>query len=130
MPSPMSEVTLAVRDFTAMRDFFESLGWQVRSQTGEWCRFETSGSTSFALYGLSGYDQGQFELPPLAEDGTFRGFSIACTVTSRASVDAAYPVVQASSAKVLHEPSPTPWGGYSFHFLDPEGNLWAITHAP
>lgn len=130
VPAPLSEVTLAARDFVAMRSFFQALGWQVRSEVGEWCRFETTGSTSFALYGLDGYDQGQWELAPLAADGSFRGFSIACTVSSPEGVDAAYPLVAAAGGQVLHEPSATPWGGYSFHFLDPEGNLWAITHAP
>ena len=82
------------------------------------------------VYGLAAYDQGQIQLPPLAPDGTFRGLSIACVARSREAVDQAHVSVVAAGAEVLHEPSPTPWGGYSFHFLDPEGNLWAITHAP
>lgn len=110
-----------------MRSFFTSLGWEEAAFFDEWSEFNTLGGR-LALYPLERFgEEWDRPLPPFAPDGTFRGAAFAFKVESDELVAEGYRLVQNAGGVLLSSPHATDRGGYSFGFLDPEGNIWAIT---
>lgn len=58
------------------------------------------------------------------------GLSIGQLVESRAEVDRILELATAGGAGIPAPARERPWGIYSGYFIDPDGHLWEIIHAP
>ena len=131
VPAQFCIVTLGVADLARSATFYRDLGWEQRGDLDAgitW--FKTSGS----WIGLFGHDDlaedagleatPQHELPP------YRGITLAINLASTDAVDLAFARVLDGGGRVVKPAKPTPWGGYSGYFADPDGHLWEIAHNP
>lgn len=121
----VSLVTLGVADVARARAIYERLGWRGESPDGEVVFFQ-AGGVVVALWGrhLVAADVG-------ADDGGgFGGIALAHNVRSPAEVDALLAEAAAAGAEVTRWGAPTPWGGYSGAFRDPDGHPWEVAHNP
>lgn len=128
IPPRLSIVTLGVRDFAAMKAFYDQLGFRTSVEMG-----------TFAMYVLGGVGLGLFPVDELAEEagasdapapGDWRGFSLALNVDTKDEVDAVWQAWVDAGASPMHEPVDRPWGGRTGYVADPEGNRWEIAWAP
>ncbi|MGZ8612633.1 MAG: VOC family protein [Actinomycetota bacterium] len=121
-------VTLGVDDVARSVAFYEALGWERSASSQEeiaWFR------TPHSYLGLFGRDA-------LAEDAAiepggrtaFGGITLAINCPSVADADEVFERALASGASILKRPEPTPWGGYSGYFADPDGHPWEVAHNP
>ncbi|MDX6299337.1 MAG: uncharacterized protein QOF53_551 [Nocardioidaceae bacterium] len=131
VPAQFSIVTLGVADLERSARFYRDLGWEQRGDLDQgitW--FKTSGS----WLGLFGHDalaeDTGLEATPQRDLPAYRGITLALNLGSREAVDRAFAQVQQVGGRVVKAPEPTPWGGYSGYFADPDGHLWEIAHAP
>jgi uncharacterized protein len=131
VPANFSIVTLGVTDLDRSVRFYTGLGWEQRGDVAEgitW--FKTSGS----WIGLFGHDALAEDagLPTVHQDDLppYRGITLGVNLDSVAAVDAAFARVKEVGGRVVKPAEPTPWGGYSGYFADPDGHLWEIAHAP
>jgi len=125
--TPLTVVTLGVRDISRSRAFYEALGLRVSSSSNDNIVFMDAGGVVLALYPRK----------LLADDANvpskgsgFGGVTLARNVRSRAEVDAAFDVVRAAGATVLKPPQEAFWGGYSGYFADPDGHPWEVAFNP
>jgi uncharacterized protein len=56
--------------------------------------------------------------------------AVAQNVASPQEVDAVIAQAKAAGAKVLKQPGPAFWGGYTGGFQDPDGHVWEIAFNP
>lgn len=56
--------------------------------------------------------------------------TIGHNVGSKAEVDQVIEQAEAAGAMITDPPHDTLWGGYSAHFLDPDGHLWEVVWNP
>lgn len=56
--------------------------------------------------------------------------TIGHNVGSKEEVDQAIEQAKAAGATITDPPHDTFWGGYSAHFLDPDGHLWEVVWNP
>lgn len=125
MKQRVSLITLGVRDIDRARAFYEALGWSGQSPDGEVVFFQAGGMI-VALWSRS----------MLAEDSTMQdsggwgGVTLAHNVGSPAEVDNVLAQAEAAGATIGRPGAPTPWGGYSGIFIDPEGHPWEVAHNP
>jgi catechol 2,3-dioxygenase-like lactoylglutathione lyase family enzyme len=128
VPPRLSTVTLGVLDLERASAFYERLGWKRSSAS----------SPEITFFQLGGMVLGLFPRRLLAEDAAvpvteplgFCGVTLAMAFASPAEVDAALAEAEVAGAKVTKPGEPTPWGGYSGYFSDPEGYLWEAVHVP
>jgi catechol 2,3-dioxygenase-like lactoylglutathione lyase family enzyme len=125
MEQRISLVTLGVADVERARRFYEALGWSGESPDGEVVFFQ-AGGVIVALW----------DRRLLAEDSTvvdgggWGGVTVAHNVRSPEEVDAVLAEAEAAGGTIGRAGAPTPWGGYSGIFLDPEGHPWEVAHNP
>ena len=131
VPANFSIVTLGVTDLHRSVRFYRGLGWEQRGDVSEgitW--FKTSGT----WIGLFGYDAlaEDAALEPVAHGDLpdYRGISLAINLNSVVEVDLAFAQVHEAGGRIVKPAEPTPWGGYSGYFTDPDGHLWEIAYAP
>jgi catechol 2,3-dioxygenase-like lactoylglutathione lyase family enzyme len=126
MRQRVSLVTLGVADSARARAFYEALGWSdAVSPDGEVVFFQSGGM----VLGLWSRDE-------LARDsgvedaGGWGGVTLAHNVGSPAEVDEVMAQADAAGARIARAAGPTPWGGYSGVFVDPDGHPWEVAHNP
>jgi catechol 2,3-dioxygenase-like lactoylglutathione lyase family enzyme len=125
MEQRISLVTLGVADVERARRFYEALGWSGESPDGEVVFFQ-AGGVIVALW----------DRRLLAEDSTvvdgggWGGVTVAHNVRSPEEVDAVLAEAEAAGGTIGRAGAPTPWGGYSGIFLDPDGHPWEVAHNP
>lgn len=129
VPQRITLVTLGARDMSALRRFYQNLGWKQTEQSSDaYAVFQTAG-VLLSLFPLAelAKDAGV----PLSEPGdSFRGITLAINVDRPADVDAAIEAVEAAGARILRRPSDAFWGGRTAYFADPENNLWEVAWNP
>jgi len=122
----ISVVTLGVADIERARRFYEALGWSGRSPDGEVVFFQAGGLV-FALWGRE-LLAGDSAVP--VDPGGWGGVTLAHNVRSPEVVDAVLDEAERAGATVARRGGPTPWGGYSGIFHDPDGHTWEVAHNP
>jgi uncharacterized protein len=122
----VSLVTLGVRDLGRARAFYEALGWKTRAEPGDDVVFFQSGCMVLALWGRDelAADSG------VEDSGGWGGVTLAHNVGSSGEVDDVMREAEAAGAAITRSAGPTPWGGYSGAFADPEGHAWEIAFNP
>lgn len=125
MEQRLSLVTLGVADVARSRAFYDALGWEGVSPDGE-VVFYQSGGMVIALWGrdLLTADSA------VADSGGWGGVTLAHNVPSPEAVDAVLDEAAAAGATIGRRGAPTPWGGYSGVFVDPDGHPWEVAHNP
>jgi catechol 2,3-dioxygenase-like lactoylglutathione lyase family enzyme len=121
----VSLITLGVSDVRRARAFYEALGWSGTSPDGEVVFFQAGGQV-FALWGRDHLAADSV----VADSGSWGGVTLAHNVDSPESVDAVLAEAAAAGATIGRPGAPTPWGGYSGVFLDPDGHPWEVAHNP
>jgi catechol 2,3-dioxygenase-like lactoylglutathione lyase family enzyme len=125
MEQRISLITLGVADTARARAFYEALGWSGESPDGDVVFFQ-AGRMIVALWGRDKLAQDS----AVADGGGWGGLTVAHNVASPAEVDAILADAEAAGATIGRAGAPTPWGGYSGVFLDPDGHPWEVAHNP
>jgi hypothetical protein len=128
IPARVNALTIGARDIAALGSFYDALGWQRGSASGD----------DFVIYRMAGAVLALYPRDSLAEDahleatsvGDFRGVSFGINVERKEQVDEAIATARGAGAVVTKEPEDAFWGGRSAYFADPEGNLWEVAWAP
>lgn len=124
MEQRISLVTLGVRDLARSREFYAALGWHGRD-LGE-VVFHQAGGLVVALWGRD-----ELALDSCTHDtGGWGGITLSHNVASPEAVDAVLAEAEGAGAHVARAGAPTPWGGYSGVFHDPDGHAWEVAHNP
>lgn len=125
MEQRVTLITLGVADHAAARAFYERLGWRCTLEVEETVFFQT-GCLVVTLWSRD----------KLAEDsgvtdgGGWGGVTLAHNVGSEDDVDRVIEEARAAGGEISREPTPTPWGGYTGVFIDPDGHPWEVAHNP
>lgn len=125
MEPRLSLVTLGVADTARSRAFYEALGWAGTSPDGD-----------VVFIQLNGLVLGLWGRRSLAEDscvddpGGWGGVTLAHNTRSPDEVDEVLAAAAAAGATIGRPGAPTPWGGYSGIFVDPDGHTWEVAHNP
>ncbi|WP_322409258.1 VOC family protein [Microbacterium invictum] len=127
MAQRISLITLGVADLDRALGFYRALGWSPHAQSidGVVAFFPLDGFV-FALWGRA----------ELAEDsgvddaGGWGGVTLAHNLASPDEVDALLSAAAGAGARISRPAGPTPWGGYSGVFVDPDGHPWEVAHNP
>ena len=125
MEQRLSLITLGVADAAAARAFYERLGWRATLEI-EATVFFQAGDIVVSLWGRDklAKDSG------MTDSGGWGGVTLAHNVRSPEEVDEVIAQARAAGARISREPGPTPWGGYSGVFVDPDGHPWEVAHNP
>ena len=127
MKQRVSLVTLGVGDLARSLAFYRALGWRESS---------TSIEGDVAFFDLGGSVLALWSRAELAADSTvvdgggWGGVTLACNVGAPEEVDAVLSEAERAGATLGRAGAPTPWGGYSGVFLDPDGHPWEVAHNP
>ncbi len=125
MEPRVSLVTLGVADIDRARRFYEALGWSGESPDGEVVFFQAGGM----IVGL--WSRELLAADSAVHDtGGWGGVTLAHNVVSPAAVDEIMAEAAAAGARIGRDPGPTPWGGYTGVFVDPDGHPWEVAHNP
>lgn len=126
MKQRVSVITLPVTDLAASRAFYcAGLGWTPGFDDGDVIFFQCNG------FVLALWSRGSFEQDIQAPStGHGHAFALGHNVESPAEVDRIMAQAAALRAPILKPATPTPWGGYSGCFADPDGHVWEIAHNP
>lgn len=125
MEQRLSLVTLGVADVERAAAFYRALGWEGETPNGEVWFFQAGGMV-LALWGRAELAADSVVTDP----GGWGGVTLAHNVASPAEVDAVLETARAAGATIGRAGAPTPWGGYSGIFIDPDGHPWEIAHNP
>ena len=125
MEQRISLITLGVADTARARAFYEALGWSGESPDGDVVFFQ-AGRMIVALWGRDKLAQDS----AVADGGGWGGLTLAHNVASPAEVDAILADAETAGATIGRAGAPTPWGGYSGVFIDPDGHPWEVAHNP
>lgn len=127
-PAPLANVfTIGVRNFSAQRDFYRSLGWPQVIDDDNYAAFELRG----AVLGL-------FPLQNLAADGNTESapigngisFTIGIMTDSAEDVDRLVDRFRKAGARITKEPEDAEFfEGRSAYLADPEGNYFEVAWA-
>ena len=128
IPARLNVVTIGARDIAKLGSFYDALGWQRGSGSGE----------DFVIYRMAGAVLALYPLDSLAQDshleagpaGGFGGISFGVNVERKEQVDEAVATARGAGAVITKDSEDTFWGGRSAYFTDPEGNLWEVAWAP
>ena len=125
---PLANIlTLGVRDFARLREFYRQLGWPHAFDSDTFTVFEMRG----ALLALFGIDQlgTDARATPEPGHGGIRS-SVIITADRPEDVDALVRRAQAAGATVTKEPTDAEFfEGRDAYFADPEGNYWEVAWA-
>jgi len=125
MEQRISLITLGVADTARARAFYEALGWSGESPDGDVVFFQAGGM----IVALWGRDK-LADDSAVADGGGWGGLTLAHNVASPAEVDAILADAETAGATIGRAGAPTPWGGYSGVFIDPDGHPWEVAHNP
>ena len=119
-------VTLGVSDLARSRAFYERLGWKPSPRSQEDVVFFQAGGLVVGLW-----DRAALAEDSCVDDGAgWGGITLAHNVRSPEAVDEILVVARAAGATIARPGAPTPWGGYSGVFHDPDGHPWEVAHNP
>jgi catechol 2,3-dioxygenase-like lactoylglutathione lyase family enzyme len=127
MDQRITLVTLGVRDLSRSIAFYDALGWRPHpvSVDGEVAFFDTGGLV-VALWGRA-----ELAADSGVEDcGGWGGVTLAHNVVAAEQVDVILADAVAAGARLARAGAPTPWGGYSGVFVDPDGHPWEVAVNP
>jgi len=122
----ISLVTLGVVDFARSKAFYESLGWNARTEEQETAFYQANGVV-LVLWSRAKLadDSG------IADDGArWGGITLAHNVASRDEVQGVIDLARAHGAEVSREPADTFYGGYAGVFRDLDGHAWEVAYNP
>ena len=134
MEPQITVITLGVSDLeTSLRFYRVGLGWQSEGivgtefESGAVAFFPLSNGLQLALYPKQqiAEDANVDETPPSPSE-----FTLGHNVASKEVVDSVMRTADEAGATVTDTPRDREWGGYSGHFLDPDGHLWEIVWNP
>lgn len=123
----VSLITLGVGDLDRAVDFYGRLGWLAANDVAE---------QHVAFFPVPGFIVALWSRAELAADscvddtGGWGGVTLAHNVGSPTEVDAVLEQAKAAGARIGRDGAPTPWGGYSGVFVDPDGHPWEVAHNP
>lgn len=127
IPARVSFVTLAVRDMARMQRFYRQFGWPESTFTDETFAAFRCGGAVLGLFGAENYAKTHGDVPP---PGTFRGVVLSINCRDAAEVDRIHETLRGFDGVTLHgAPQDLSFGGRSFEWSDPEGNVWEVTWA-
>src|SRR6266536_278828 len=127
-PPPLANiVTLGVRDFGALRDFYRRLGWPQVLDSDDFAVFELRGAL-LALFPADNLPSGA-RAEPETSGGGIR-FAIIISVDGPEEVDELAGRVRQAGGTLTKEPVDAEFfTGRDAYFADPEGNYWEIAWA-
>jgi len=125
MEQRFSLVTLGVADTARARAFYEHLGWSGESPDGDVVFFQAGG----VVVALWGRDKLAAD-SAMTDGGGWGGVTPAYNVVSPEEVDTTLAEAERAGAIIGRPGAPTPWGGYSGVFIDPDGHPWEVAHNP
>ena len=125
MEQRVSLVTLGVSDLERAERFYSALGWRRGNEEPEVAFFQCGGMV-LALWGRE-----ELAADSVVEDiGGWGGVTLALNLRSPEEVDAVLAEAAEAGGTIGRSGAPTPWGGYSGVFLDPDGHPWEVAHNP
>jgi uncharacterized protein len=125
MDQRVTLITLGVADHAAARAFYERLGWECTLEAEETVFFQT-GCMVVALWSRDKLAADS----AVSDGGGWGGVTLAHNVRSEAEVDRVLEQARAAGAAIPRAPAPTPWGGYTGIFVDPDGHPWEVAYNP
>ncbi len=126
MDQRISLITLGVANLARARDFYQAMGWQPATGSGDDVVFLQVGGMAFALW-----DRAMLaEDSAVTDNGGWGGVTLAYNVSSPETVDLVITEARGAGATIGREPARTFWGGYSGVFIDPDGHPWEVAHNP
>jgi uncharacterized protein len=146
MQPQIKVLTLGVSDLeTSLAFYRDGLGWATEGIVGT--EFEGGAVVFFELRDgliVALYPKTQIAKDanlPLAQSGPQSAaqssanlsaptFTLGHNVNSKAEVDATMDEARRAGATITDPPRERAWGGYSGHFLDPDGHVWEIVWNP
>lgn len=127
IPPRLTFVCLGVRDLTAMRGFYDGLGWVPAIEADDFAAYEI-GTVRLALYPVAQLAAEAEAVPPAP--GTWSGWTLAYNVATKDEVDGCWQQWVDAGATPIAEPVDHAYGPRSGYVADPEGNRWEIAWAP
>jgi len=127
MEQRLSLITLGVADLDRAIAFYRAMGWEPHpgSVPGAVAFFQLDG-LAFALW-----SRAELAADSVVDDpGGWGGVTLAHNVRAPCEVDAILAAAEAAGARLGRAGAPTPWGGYSGIFIDPDGHPWEVAHNP
>lgn len=124
----LSLVTLGVAELARAVAFYEALGLRRQVREAKGAAFFDAGGVVLSLYPR--HELAADAGVPDEGISRFDGVALACTLESRAEVDAMLARALNAGGRALRPAQPTFWGGYSGYFADPDGHSWEIAHNP
>jgi len=127
MQQRIALVTLGVGDLERAIAFYSALGWRPHA---------TSVEGEVAFFDVGGMVLALWDRKKLAEDsgvedpGGWGGVTLAHNVGDSHEVDAVLDRAVEVGATRARAAAPTPWGGYSGVFVDPDGHPWEVAVNP
>jgi uncharacterized protein len=125
MDQRVTLITLGVADHAAARAFYERLGWECTLEAEETVFFQ-AGCMVVALWSRDKLAADS----AVTDGGGWGGVTLAHNVRSEAEVDRVLEQARAAGAAIPRAPAPTPWGGYTGIFVDPDGHPWEVAYNP
>jgi len=125
MEQRLSLITLGVADAARSHAFYESLGWRGQTPDGDVWFFQVGGVV-VALWSREKLAADS----TVADGGGWGGVTLAHNVRSSEEVDEVLAQAVAAGGSLGRGGAPTPWGGYSGVFVDPDGHPWEVAHNP
>jgi catechol 2,3-dioxygenase-like lactoylglutathione lyase family enzyme len=127
MDPRLTLVTLGVADLDRAVMFYRDVvGWTPATVMDDVAFFDLDG-TVLALW-LHASLAAELDVEPVVPP--YRTVALAHNLPSREAVDATIADLRAKGARIVDEPAPTEWGGYSSYIEDPDGHRWEIAHNP
>jgi catechol 2,3-dioxygenase-like lactoylglutathione lyase family enzyme len=125
MEQRISLITLGVADVARAAAFYRALGWDGETPDDDVWFFQAGGMI-LALWSRAKLAADS----TVTDSGGWGGITLAHNVASPAEVDAVLDTARAAGATIGRPGAPTPWGGYSGIFIDPDGHPWEVAHNP
>ena len=127
VPARVSFVTLVVRDMPRMQRFYAQFGWPRSKFSDDTFMAFQCGGAILGLFGAENYEKVHGLPPP---PGTFRGVVLSINCRDGAEVDRVHTELRGFQDIRIHgDPQDLSFGGRSFEWSDPEGNVWEVTWA-
>ena len=125
MDQRVSLVTLGVADLHRAWDFYNGLGWTGESPDDDVVFFQAGGMI-VALWSREKLADDSM----VTDNGGWGGVTLAYNARSPEEVDTVLADAKEAGGTIGRAGAPTPWGGYSGVFIDPEGHPWEVAHNP
>ncbi|WP_093211748.1 VOC family protein [Sediminibacillus albus] len=125
-------VTLGVNDLVESLQFYrDGLGFEVviyGDEANPEVIFFNNAGTKISLFQIDQLAKDiNEEYPPKLNAGT-AAISLAYNGKSKQEVDQVFALAEKAGAKIVKQPQPVFWGGYSGYFQDPNGFYWEVAY--